>query len=94
MTHPTLARCAVYYPLIDDRPRNGRRLSAYEAARSVRGARRRPAMAVDAVHVYATTAYDGTPLHIAYVHYTPGYWTGVSDVVDVYEIPTDALTDL
>lgn len=94
MARPTIARRATWYPLIDDRRDSGRRLTAPQAAASIRRARRQPGKVVDAVHVYATTDRDGTSLHIGYVHYTPGYWTGVTDVIDVYEIPTDALTDL
>ncbi|MFD9629336.1 hypothetical protein [Streptomyces violascens] len=94
MARSTLARRATWYPLIDDRHCDGRRLSAYQAAADIRRARRQPKTIVDAVHAYATTDRDGIPLHIAYVHYTPGFWTGVADVIDVYEIPTDALTDL
>ncbi|MBV1947052.1 hypothetical protein [Streptomyces sp. BV129] len=95
MTRHTTARRALWYPLADDhRPERGRRLTAHLAAASIRRARNQSGKVVDAVHVYATTDRDGTPLHIGYVHYTPGYWSGVSDVIDVYEIPTDALTDL
>ncbi|MFJ6798848.1 hypothetical protein [Streptomyces sp. NPDC091268] len=49
---------------------------------------------VDAVNVYAFTSRDGIPLHVVYIHHTPGRWHGVKDVIDVYEIPTAALTDL
>ncbi|MFK0104764.1 hypothetical protein [Streptomyces sp. NPDC091217] len=95
MARPTLPRRSVWYPLVDDRrPEFGRHLTAHAAARCIRGARRMPATAVDAVHVYATTDRDGTPLHIGYVHYTPGYYTDVTDVIDVFEIPTHDLTDL
>ncbi|MER5504165.1 hypothetical protein ABT052_02420 [Streptomyces sp. NPDC002766] len=95
MAKHTIARCATWYPLVDDRRGVGRRrLTAHQASASIRSARRQPGTVVDAVHVYATTDRDGIPLHVGYVHYTPGYWTGVTDVVDVYEIPTDALTDL
>ncbi|MDX3077309.1 hypothetical protein [Streptomyces sp. MI02-7b] len=94
MAKRNIARRATWYPVIDDRRDNGRRLTSHQAAAGIRGARRQPSKVVDAVHVYATSDRDGTPLHIGYVHYTPGYWTGVTDVIDVYEIPTDALTDL
>ncbi|MDD9378906.1 hypothetical protein M8Z33_20025 [Streptomyces sp. ZAF1911] len=49
---------------------------------------------VDAVHVYAFTGRDGIPLHVVYIHHTPGRWHDANDVIDVYEIPTAALTDL
>jgi len=94
MARSTIARRATQYTHIDDRRGGGIRLAAHEAAASIRSARRQPGKVVDAVHVYATTDRDGMPLHVGYVHYTPGYWTGVNEVVNVYEIPTDALTDL
>ncbi|WP_326711662.1 hypothetical protein OG758_22750 [Streptomyces sp. NBC_01474] len=94
MAKNTIARRATLYPLIDDRLCSARHLTAHQATAGIRSARRQPSKVVDAVHVYATTDREGTPLHIGYVHYTPGYWTGVADVIDVYEIPTDALTDL
>ncbi|MEU6405548.1 hypothetical protein [Streptomyces sp. NPDC046985] len=100
MTRPTLprravARRALCYPLTDGRrPEHGRRLTAHQAAACIRSARKQTGKAVAAVHVYATADRDGTALHIGYVHYTPGHWSGVDDAADVYEIPTDALTDL
>ncbi|QDO42568.1 hypothetical protein FNV62_34595 [Streptomyces sp. RLB3-17] len=94
MARSTIARRATQYTHIDDRRSGGIRLTAHEAAASIRSARKQPSKVVDAVHVYATSAYDGTPLHVGYVRYTPGYWTGVNEVINVYEIPTDALTDL
>ncbi|MFE0137758.1 hypothetical protein ACFWY6_40305 [Streptomyces sp. NPDC059037] len=94
MARPTTPRRATWYPLIDNRPTGGRRMTTYQATTSIRSSRRQPPTTVDAVHVYATTDRVGTALHVAYIHYTPGFWSNVDDVIDVYEIPTDTLTDL
>ncbi|THA37119.1 hypothetical protein [Streptomyces sp. A1547] len=59
----------------------------------IRSARKSP-KSVDAVNVYAFTSRDGIPLHVVYIHHVPGRWDGVREVIDVYEIPTAALTDL
>ncbi|MET9597445.1 hypothetical protein [Streptomyces sp. NPDC006459] len=59
----------------------------------IRNARKSPRN-VDVVNVYAFTGRDGIPLHVVYIHHAPGRWHGVDDVIDVYEIPTAALTDL
>ncbi|MGW7138787.1 hypothetical protein [Streptomyces xanthophaeus] len=68
-------------------------ISLIAALSGIRNARKSP-KAVDTVNVYAFTSRDGTPLHVAYIHHARGRWTGVNDVIDVYEIPTAALTDL
>ncbi|ARF56626.1 hypothetical protein [Streptomyces gilvosporeus] len=46
------------------------------------------------VHIYVTTDRDGTTFHVVHVHFRPGFWTDVEDVTDIYEIPTEALTEL
>ncbi|MEU4955117.1 hypothetical protein [Streptomyces lavendulae] len=46
------------------------------------------------VQVHQTTARDGSSVHVAHVHTGPGHWDAVDYVTDIYEIPTDALTDL
>jgi len=94
MARSTIPRRATQYTQIDGRRCSWVRLTAHEAAAAIRRERKQPRKVVDAVHVYATTDRDGTPLHIGYVHYTPGYWSRVADVINVYEIPTAALTDL
>ncbi|WP_327431745.1 hypothetical protein [Streptomyces sp. NBC_01236] len=94
MARHTVARRATQYTQIDGRRCGGVRLAAHEAAAAIRRDRKQPGKVVDTVHVYATTDRDGTPLHVGYVHYAPGYWSRVADVINVYEIPTDALTDL
>ncbi|MEU9719068.1 hypothetical protein [Streptomyces sp. NPDC047976] len=48
----------------------------------------------DAVAVHQTTARDGSSVHVVHVHIGPGRWHDVDYVTDIYEIPTDALTDL
>ncbi|WP_412076720.1 hypothetical protein ACLF6K_15870 [Streptomyces xanthophaeus] len=65
-------------------------LSVDTARRLIRRGRRGNA----AVRVYATTDRDGTPLHVAYVHFGPGLYDNVDAVTDIYEIPTEALTAL
>ncbi|MCT9087333.1 hypothetical protein N4G70_00440 [Streptomyces sp. ASQP_92] len=89
----TNTRPATLFTQVDGRNYRPEPISL-DAARS--GIRRARASrdAVDAVNVYATTDRDGTALHVAYIHHTPGRWSNVSEVIDVYEIPTDALTDL
>lgn len=69
-------------------------LAALEAAVTVRAARRNRYRAFDAVNVYDTTDRTGAGLIVAYVHYQPGTFDGVTDFADLYEIPTEALTDL
>jgi hypothetical protein len=69
-------------------------MAALEAAVTVRAARRNRHKIFDAVNVYTTTDRTGTPLIVAYVHYRPGYYDGIADFADLYEIPLDALTDL
>ncbi|WP_405636588.1 hypothetical protein OHB53_35305 [Streptomyces sp. NBC_00056] len=66
------------------------------SADTVRGLirRARKNTGVEAVHVYECTDRTGTPLHIAYVRFAQGRWSNVTDVTDIYEIPTAALTDL
>ncbi|MFD4999837.1 hypothetical protein [Streptomyces buecherae] len=92
--HLTPRRAATWYPVVDDRRGAGRPITAHRAAAEIRRARRQPAEIVDAIHVYATTDRTGDALHIGYIHYTPGHWTDVADVIDIYEIPTAALTDI
>ncbi|WP_327291477.1 hypothetical protein [Streptomyces sp. NBC_01198] len=70
------------------------RMPALEVAVTVRAARRNRHKTFDAVNVYTTTDRTGAGLIVAYVHYRPGFYDGVTDYADVYEIPTDALTDL
>jgi hypothetical protein len=70
------------------------RMAALEAAVTVRAAHRNRHKTFDAVNIYTTTARDGAPLVVAYVHYRPGLYDHVSDYADIYEIPIDALTDL
>ncbi|RFU83268.1 hypothetical protein DY218_28590 [Streptomyces triticagri] len=94
MARTVTPRRASHYPIVDDRRAAPCRLTVHQATAAIRSARRVGAKTVDAVHVYACTARNGEALHIAYVHYTPGLWTGVTDVADIYEIPTAALTDL
>ena len=64
--------------------------TANEVRRCVNSARRMPTD----VHVYETTDRDGIALHVAHVHYHPGYWSDRDNVTEIYEIPTRALTDL
>lgn len=70
------------------------RMAALEAAVTVRAARRNRHKMFDAVNVYLTTDRTGAPLIVAYAHYRPGFYDQVTDCADLYEIPTDALTDL
>jgi hypothetical protein len=69
-------------------------LAALEAAVAVRAGRRNRYQAFDAVHVYDTTYRTGAGPIVAYVHYQPGTFDGVADFADLYEIPTEALTNL
>lgn len=78
---------------VDGRRYRPEPISLDAALAGIRKARRSP-KAVDTVNVYAFTGRDGTALHVAYVHFIPGRWSGVNDVIDIYEIPTDASTDL
>ncbi|WP_024760164.1 hypothetical protein [Streptomyces exfoliatus] len=50
--------------------------------------------AADAVQVHVTTDRDGNSFHVVHVCYGPGHWDKVRLVTDIYEIPSDALTDL
>ncbi|MFJ2632719.1 hypothetical protein ACIO6U_12320 [Streptomyces sp. NPDC087422] len=70
------------------------RMAALEAAVTIRAARRNRHKMFDAVNVYITTDRSGTPLIVAYVRYHPGFYSGVTDYADLYEIPLEALTDL
>ncbi|MFF4736336.1 hypothetical protein ACFY2W_10645 [Streptomyces sp. NPDC001262] len=85
--HPTL------YTQVDGFTIRGERISLYTALSAIRKARK-SLRTVDTVNVYTCTGRDGTALHIAYIHYAPGQWTDIDDVIDVIEIPTAALTDL
>lgn len=78
---------------VDGRSYLPERISVIAALSHIRSARKSPKN-VDAVYVYAFTGRDGIPLHVVYIHHTPGRWHGVKDVIDVYEIPTATLTDL
>ncbi|MCP3756288.1 hypothetical protein [Streptomyces sp. TBY4] len=96
MSHsPTLA--ATQHPTLHTQVDGARyrpeRLTVISVLSHIRSARKSP-QNVDAVNVYAFTSRDGIPLHVVYIHHTPGRWHGVKDVIDVYEIPTAALTDL
>ncbi|MCX5074305.1 hypothetical protein OHA84_19405 [Streptomyces sp. NBC_00513] len=85
--HPTM------HTQVDGLSYRPERVSVIAALSHIRSARKSPKN-VDAVNVYAFTGRDGIPLHVVYIHHTPGRWHGVKDVIDVYEIPTAALTDL
>ncbi|MEV6679588.1 hypothetical protein AB0N09_22425 [Streptomyces erythrochromogenes] len=85
--HPTM------HTQVDGLSYRPERISVIAALSHIRSARKSPKN-VDAVNVYAFTGRDGIPLHVVYIHHTPGRWHGVKDVIDVYEIPTAALTDL
>ncbi|MEU7163855.1 hypothetical protein AB0A70_04315 [Streptomyces morookaense] len=89
----TTTRYPMLYTQVDGRIYRGEPISLYTALSGIRKARKSP-KAVDTVNVYTCTDRTGTALHIAYVHFTPGHWDNVNDVIDVYEIPTAALTDL
>ena len=77
-----------------DRRTSAYPMAALEAAVTVRAARRNRHKIFDAVNVYTTTDRTGAGLIVAYVHYRPGFYDGVTDYADLYEIPTEALTDL
>ncbi|MFE2758503.1 hypothetical protein [Streptomyces halstedii] len=66
------------------------RITVDTARRCIRRGRK----SADAVHVYETTDRDGNGVHVAHVHFGPGHWGNVHFVTDIYEIPTQALTDL
>ncbi|MGW7312656.1 hypothetical protein [Streptomyces sp. NPDC054865] len=85
--HPTV------HTQVDGLSYGPERVSVIAALSHIRSARK-SSKNVDAVHVYAFTGRDGIPLHVVYIHHTPGRWHGVRDVIDVYEIPTATLTDL
>ncbi|MER0446594.1 hypothetical protein ABR738_18850 [Streptomyces sp. Edi4] len=84
---------ATLLTMVDGRNCRPEPISLYAALTGIRKARKSPTT-VDAVNVYAFTDRNGTPLHVAYIHHTPGRWSNVAEVIDVYEIPTDLLTDL
>ncbi|MFD8392932.1 hypothetical protein ACFV2N_27965 [Streptomyces sp. NPDC059680] len=84
---------ATLYTRTDGRTYRPEHLSADTARRLIRRARTNRT-GVEAVHVYEFTDRAGTPLHVAYVRYAPDYWSNVTGVIGVYEIPTAALTDL
>ncbi|MFJ2185931.1 hypothetical protein ACIOJG_35600 [Streptomyces anulatus] len=86
-------RPATLFTQVDGRNFHPEPIALHAALSGIRKARKSP-KAVDAVNVYAFTSRDGSALHVAYVHYTRGHWSNVDDVFDVYEIPTNALTDL
>jgi hypothetical protein len=69
-------------------------IAALEAAIAVRAARRDAHKKFQAVNVYQTTDRTGAPVIVAYIHYQPGTWDNVTDYAHVFEIPTNALTDL
>ncbi|MFI0915480.1 hypothetical protein [Streptomyces abikoensis] len=54
----------------------------------------RSARKTHTVHEYDVAARDGAQLRIVYVRYAPGTWSNVTEVVDVYEVPVEALTVL
>lgn len=93
--HPRRATVRTIFALTSNERRcHTDRVAALEAAVTVRAARRNRHKAFDAVNVYETTDRDGAGLIVAYVHYQPGTYDDVSDYFDLYEIPTQALTDL
>lgn len=94
--HPrrATARTLITYATGVRRQTSPHALAALEAAVTVRAARRNRNKAFDAVNVYETTDRTGAGLILAYVHYQPGTYDGVNDFADLYEIPTEALTDL
>ncbi|MFC8337585.1 hypothetical protein ACFUJX_11405 [Streptomyces rubiginosohelvolus] len=67
-------------------------LSADTVRSLIRRARKNTS--VEAVHIYQCTDRSGAPLHVAYVRFAPDCWSNVTGVIDVYETPTAALTDL
>ncbi|MFK8907563.1 hypothetical protein [Streptomyces sp. YS-3] len=89
----TNTRTATMYTQVDGANYRPEPISLYAALSGIRKARK-SAKAVDAVNVYAFTSRDGSALHVAYIHYTPGHWWDVNEVFYIYEIPTHALTDL
>ncbi|GAA2733421.1 hypothetical protein [Streptomyces nogalater] len=52
----------------------------------------RSALKKHTVHEYDITARNGSPLHIVYIRYAPGTWSGGEDVIDVYEVPAQELS--
>ncbi|MGY0024584.1 hypothetical protein ACVHNB_37170 [Streptomyces sp. YJ-C3] len=84
---------ATLYTRTDGRNYRPERLSIETVRQLLRRARIHRS-GVDAVHVYECTDRAGTPLHIAYVRFAENRWSNVRDVIDIYEIPTAALTDL
>ncbi|WP_406104722.1 hypothetical protein OG698_21320 [Streptomyces sp. NBC_01003] len=88
----TTALAATLYTRSSDRVFPPEFLSADTVRGLIRRARRNTG--VEAVHVYECADRTGAPLHIAYVRFASGNWSNVTDVIDIYEIPTAALTDL
>ncbi|MFE6689714.1 hypothetical protein ACFVFQ_24960 [Streptomyces sp. NPDC057743] len=84
---------ATLYTRADGRTYRPEYLNADTVRRLIRRARTNRT-GVEAVHVYECADRDGTPLHIAYVRYALDHWSNVTGVIDVYEIPTAALTNL
>ncbi|RPF33596.1 hypothetical protein [Streptomyces sp. TLI_185] len=91
MTAKQLA--ATLYTRTAERTYRPEHLNADTVRRLIRRARTNRT-GVEAVHIYECTGRDGTAVHIAYIRYAPDHWSNVTDVLDVYEIPTAALTDL
>ncbi|KUN28844.1 hypothetical protein AQJ23_07935 [Streptomyces antibioticus] len=89
----TTKHAATLHTRTDGRTYRPEHLSTDTARRLIRRARANRT-GVAAVHVYECTDRDGNALHIAYVHYAPDHWSNVTDGIDIYEIPTAALTDL
>lgn len=96
MTTQTIARrkparrVVTVETLVDGRRFVPERISVHTARNAISGNRRR----ADAVHVYETTDRDGTLIHIAHVYFGPGHWSNADHVTVIYEIPTEALTDI
>ncbi|MFE0275698.1 hypothetical protein ACFWZY_26905 [Streptomyces sp. NPDC058992] len=67
-----------------------KRLTVDTARQVIRRARRSAAV----VRVNETTDREGSSVHVAHVRFGPGRWSDVDSVTDIYEIPTQALTDL
>ncbi|WP_328982220.1 hypothetical protein OG258_34510 [Streptomyces mirabilis] len=81
------------YTKVDTHNYPGEPITLIAALSGIHRARNSPE-AVDTVYVYPCTDRAGTALHVVYVHFVPNHWSGSADVIDVYEIPTDALTEL
>lgn len=87
---PRLPRVAIRHTLFDGRRAFTRRLSANDLRAAIRSGRHQTGEA----QVYETTDRTGLGLHVAYVHFGPGRWNGVTSVIEIFEIPTRALLDL